>query len=970
MHTELTDSSTSEIIQKIYQSASLKEDINPSNEGSIFLHNGELDSEDYFLPDSNNRTEGFVIQLQSGIPINLKATSTDFTPFIIILERGNPDTRLIVRGANEVIFTPSNSTEHFVFVTSQQENAVGEFYFEINYLSDGAKVINHLTELSESGINGANQRESDKASEQFIEGLEIAREINYFSAQISFLRNLGTLYRNREQPTTSNTYYEEAFDLAEALGDIKAAANILQEIANNKESIGLLAESNSIREEAIDLLEDSDQNYSDLIASLLIDIATSYSPVGDYIQSFNYFERAKDICSQDHCNSDTTFRLLFGEGSLNIEIGAPITAVEQLQEALSLLCEVCEEEPSSSLYRDVYAENHNFSAVISALGLAYKYLDEFDSAVELFETALQFSELAGSNSRAAILANLGDLYRENGEYIKAIELLRESLSLSESLDDEQGILVALVNLGVAFEESGQAEQALDIYSRSLRISQSNDNLIGEADTLHNLGTLYISLEEFAAAEEHLLKASDLFEEMRNESLNDFSKISLLNRQQNTYKSLQVSLVEQGKELDALSFSERGRTGAFLDLLSQQLPTGFSEVSEAQTDIDSIAAFAQQKQTTFIEYSIIDVNLDGFERTLYVWVVSPQGEITFRQKSLEGIDLASLVTNTRQAMGVRGTDRNAPVPTYSPEQLAQLQAEQDEQLRQLHDILIDPITDLLPDDPNQPVVFIPQGELFLVPFPALIDDNGDYLIENHTILTAPSIQVLQLTNNIATRRDGASIDKPVIVGNPTMPTVTFLTDDGEFVDTQLSPLYGALQEANAVSEFLGASALTGDQATEAAVKQQIAGADLIHLATHGLLEYGDPRETGTRDVPGAIALTPGSGEDGLLTSAEILQMDLQADLVVLSACDTGRGRITGDGVIGLSRSFIAAGVPSVVVSLWAVPDAPTADLMTEFYRQLDQGQTKAQALRQAMLITMQDHPDLKDWAAFTLIGESE
>ncbi|NEP76409.1 CHAT domain-containing protein, partial [Okeania sp. SIO2G5] len=204
----------------------------------------------------------------------------------------------------------------------------------------------------------------------------------------------------------------------------------------------------------------------------------------------------------------------------------------------------------------------------------------------------------------------------------------------------------------------------------------------------------------------------------------------------------------------------------------------------------------------------------------------------------------------------------------------------------------------------------------------------------------------------------------------MPTVTFLTDDGEFVDTQLSPLSGALKEANAVSEFLGASALTGAQATEATVKQQMASADLIHLATHGLLEYGDPRETGTRDVPGAIALTPGNGEDGLLTSAEILQMDLQADLVVLSACDTGRGRITGDGVIGLSRSFIAAGVPSIVVSLWSVPDSPTAELMTEFYRQLDQGQTKAQALRQAMLVTMQNHPDPKDWAAFTLIGEDE
>ncbi|MEO0489510.1 MAG: CHAT domain-containing protein, partial [Cyanobacteria bacterium J06659_2] len=76
---------------------------------------------------------------------------------------------------------------------------------------------------------------------------------------------------------------------------------------------------------------------------------------------------------------------------------------------------------------------------------------------------------------------------------------------------------------------------------------------------------------------------------------------------------------------------------------------------------------------------------------------------------------------------------------------------------------------------------------------------------------------------------------------------------------------------------------------------------------------------------------------------------------------------GDGVVGLSRSLITAGVPSVIVSLWAVPDAPTAALMTEFYRQLQQGQTKAQALRQAMLTTMARHPEPRNWAAFTLMG---
>jgi CHAT domain-containing protein len=94
-------------------------------------------------------------------------------------------------------------------------------------------------------------------------------------------------------------------------------------------------------------------------------------------------------------------------------------------------------------------------------------------------------------------------------------------------------------------------------------------------------------------------------------------------------------------------------------------------------------------------------------------------------------------------------------------------------------------------------------------------------------------------------------------------------------------------------------------------------------------------------------------------------------VVLSACDTGLGRITGDGVVGLSRSLLLSGTSSVIVSLWSVPDAPTADLMVEFYRQWQENDLdKAQALRQAMLITMETHPYPEDWAAFTLIGEAE
>jgi CHAT domain-containing protein len=199
----------------------------------------------------------------------------------------------------------------------------------------------------------------------------------------------------------------------------------------------------------------------------------------------------------------------------------------------------------------------------------------------------------------------------------------------------------------------------------------------------------------------------------------------------------------------------------------------------------------------------------------------------------------------------------------------------------------------------------------------------------------------------------------------MPSVT--TQLGE-APQPLSSLPGAQQEATEIAQLLNTKALIGKQATKAAILPKLPNARIIHLATHGLLD--DLKGLG---VPGAIALAPdGTGElnDGLLTASEILDLNLNAELVVLSACDTGRGRITGDGVIGLSRSLITAGVPSVIVSLWSVPDAPTASLMTEFYQNLQKNPNKAQALRQAMLTTMKQHPNPIDWAAFTLIGEAQ
>lgn len=141
--------------------------------------------------------------------------------------------------------------------------------------------------------------------------------------------------------------------------------------------------------------------------------------------------------------------------------------------------------------------------------------------------------------------------------------------------------------------------------------------------------------------------------------------------------------------------------------------------------------------------------------------------------------------------------------------------------------------------------------------------------------------------------------------------------------------------------------------------------IVHLSAHGLLD--DFQGFG---IPGAIILAPSGDDDGAIHAIDILQLKLDSELVVLSACSTGRGKITGDGVVGLSRCFILAGVPSIIVSLWNMGAIAAKLLMTEFYQNLARGDNRAAALRCAMLTTKARFPSPIAWAAFTLIGETE
>lgn len=479
--------------------------------------------------------------------------------------------------------------------------------------------------------------------------------------------------------------------------------------------------------------------------------------------------------------------------------------------------------------------------------------------------------------------------------------------------------------------------------------------ISSISLIPQLASSWIMLLTAVSIPVNTVQANDLY---LKPSTANIDTISNSTNQISIYNQLQKNLINQNKPEAALEISERSHNGEFWELLtshkSKQIAISLSS--------EQIKQVAKQQNATIVQYSIINDEfvIAGQKQTqeseLLIWVIKPTGEIALRQVNLkslwqkENISLSDLVAGSRGRMGTQ--HRNNKEIKVSP-------IEEDiskKDLQKLHEILIQPISDLLPNQPDKHIIFIPQGDLFFVPFAALQDTKGQYLIEKHTIATAPSIQVLDLLYQRKQQNQGLVKDV-LIVGNPIMPSKPLQPGENP---PETFNLPGAEQEAKQIAGIFNTQALTGKAATETAIVQRMPQAKIIHLAASNVRskegEFSDVLALGTSEL-----------DDGWLTSEEIINLNLKAELVVLSGNDTAIGKVTNDGVIGLSRSFFTAGATSVIGSLWSVSDMETAFLMTEFYQELSKNPDQAAALRQAMLTTMKKYPNPMSWAGFILIG---
>jgi CHAT domain-containing protein len=295
-------------------------------------------------------------------------------------------------------------------------------------------------------------------------------------------------------------------------------------------------------------------------------------------------------------------------------------------------------------------------------------------------------------------------------------------------------------------------------------------------------------------------------------------------------------------------------------------------------------------------------------------------------------------------------------------------------RALYDLLIAPLRSALPRAPGSLLTVVPHGPLHRLSFAGLAAPSGRYLVEDFRLHYAASVGVLRGAPPPRPSRDGSRV---LLVADPRLPPDLARRAD-------LPPLPGALAEGRAVAREVGPAsvvALTGRFASESRVRHEAGTARVLHFATHGVMRDDSPFDS-------FLALAAGDtrdpGDDARLTTAEVYDLSLDADLVVLSACRSASGPVTGDGVMGLTRAFVYAGTPSVVASLWDLPDEAARMAIPVFYRAWRATGDRAGALRTAQLhllralragrvavdtpagrLTLPEHPAI--WAGLVLYG---
>ena len=726
--------------------------------------------------------------------------------------------------------------------------------------------------------------------------------------------------------------------------------------------------------------------------------------------------------TNDEINIALTLRFLG-----RLENGKPATYLKPVQGFYSNAKPALDYYERSLAISQRIGDEEGELTTLKEIGLVYQNQDKLPNWLEI---AMSYFEslrvrLKDSNYRrlyAVVLNNIatnqyysGRADRNNSGVIekdkleKSMETADEAARIFREIGDRQELREMIDRKSFCLIYLGQFEEALSVIEESIKIADDlyNQPIGGELDRSRYFESLIGSYRQKMDVLYNLKRPAEMFETY--EAVKSWSLRELMNRGKNGQNRIPTAdetaeEIRLNAEIIALNRqilqTKQNNKTAILRLadLNRQLQKARLAQEEWQGNIAAkneetikpsrpenlkiarLCSAIPDQKTALIEY---EANKDHLGVTFILMKTDADFEPSTQTKNLlvnnlltETIALSDGSICTLNLFYNKGYWVNEQYNQWGM-QLAARMSEFREQIARnspafktnakfIYDSLIADAIPFLKDKTN--LVIIPGGKVADVPFQALMNENGRYLIEDFAVSYAPSVTTLAEMQANRRKLAGYQYDGDFLAfGNPKLSNETIAKFRSRYRDGKLGNLPEAEAEVNAIGKFYpNKRILTGGKATEDVWREEAAKFRILHLATHGLSD-------GEKPLYSHVLLAADADDDGLIEGREIADLKLNAEMVVLSACETARGReIDGEGLVGLAWSFAAAGVPTVVASSWKVDSETTADLMVDFYGELNKKSklSKAEAL-QAAVIKKINNPATKNpfyWAGFSLIGD--
>jgi len=851
---------------------------------------------------------------------------------------------------------------------------------------------------SHSGLgNYANATAAYLESRKAFEAALSERDVIYI------LADLGTISLIQERYADAREYSETSISLAEKLGNSAVPAGAWPNtfgIAGSLRTLGELSlrdgdidQAISQFQRALNLLNElnRDRSYDFYVTETYAGLGRVYTSAGDHDKALASLNSARQTATTRQIPN-----VLNSLGYLYMEQEDYAQADAQFHHSLEI-------------YR-LAKNQRDESRVLLNLGVVQQRQGNYEAALVLFRQSLDAAVATKFvDVQIAALEGIGVVSTAQSHFDDALNALDKGLAIVQETRDKMRQTELLWRTAQTFhrmQDYTRAEkfaQEAVVLARAMRLPKLT--FLATA----TLGDVYAANNKAELAIKTLQDSIDQLETLRDRVAGREEGLQLFfENKVGPYHSLVTLLTMRGKDFEALLYAERAKGRVLLDVLSG----GRSDLANVLTQSERIeeqhlikkiseinqriksqpAGDTQTQNELYNQQDAARLELASFKDRTYV----AHPELRLRSDAAHTLTLASVKTLTstsdlayleyvvtEKKLGVFVVRRNratngAAVIRYLNlpvtadalrgkvnlfhSMLANRHPNHRTLSRELYQLLIEPVAKDLQG--VRTVCIVPDGFLWTLPFQALTTNRGNYLIEQYALYYAPSLSVLHEMNDRP--KETMSNGSLIAFANPVIGRDEKLNQD-------LCPLPEAeteVAEVAATAPSKVKKVLVGREADEKSFKALAPNYATIHLATHGVLDNRDP-------LYSHLLLTKIDDDienDGSLEAREIMNMHLNADLAVLSACETANGRISpGEGVIGMSWAFFVAGTRSMVVSQWRVNSASTSQLMKNFYQALARQNhvNKSQALREASVRLLKDpryrHPFY--WGGFVLVGSN-